>query len=487
MMIKLQLTRQENLDYFNVKAGTVASVDFETYVAAVVASEVGNSSLEVCKAQAVAARTFAVSKGVLSGKTITDTSSKDQAYRADRLASGLYPNAEQGAKATAGQILTYNGQPINAVYSASNGGRTVSSQERWGGVRPYLIAQDDPWDNAEKCMGHGVGMSQRGAKAMATAGKDYREILAFYYPGTALTAIEEKGDDQKMVTAKQFIEQVKIPLNEGWGYIYGTWGTLWTKEKQQAATREMTIKYGSRWIGKMVTDCSGLVRWAMKQLGVDVVHHATYLYTDWCRAKGQLQNGRRTDGQPLKPGSLVFLKGAEEKIHHVGVCVGDGIVIEAKGTQAGVITSGLEKWDHWGELKVVDYTNGEIVLPSDAEAKAAVRAEVTNPGKWLNLRARPDSDSQRIATIDPGTIVDILTEDQGWYQIRTGGRIGWVDGKYLTILSQEEEPEPIEEVQETAPEEVPVEVRSSVVTDLETILTGLSDLENLVADILRRL
>lgn len=249
----------------------------------------------------------------------------------------------------------------------------------------------------------------------------------------------------------------------------------------------MTIKYGSRWIGKMVTDCSGLVRWALKQLGVDVVHHATYLYTDWCRAKGQLQNGRRTDGQPLKPGSLVFLKGAEAKIHHVGVYAGDGIVIEAKGTQAGVITSGLEKWDHWGELKVVDYTNGEIVLPSDAEAKAAVRAEVTNPGKWLNLRARPDSDSQRIATIDPGTIVDILTEDQGWYQIRTGGRIGWVDGKYLTILSQEEEPEPPEEAQETTPEEVPVEVRSSVVTDLETILTGLSDLENLVADVLRRL
>jgi len=487
MNISVRITRDENAEYFGVEVGDVVQVPFEQYVAGVVASEVGNSALEVCKAQAVASRTFAVSKGALSGKTITDTSSKDQAYRAGRPGSGLYPNAVQGARATAGQILTYNGQPINAVYSASNGGRTVSSQERWGGVRPYLIAQDDPWDNAEKRTGHGVGMSQRGAKAMAAAGKDYREILAFYYPGTALTAIGEKGDDQKMVTAKQFIEQVKIPLNEGWGYIYGTWGSLWTKEKQQAATREMTIKYGSRWIGKMVTDCSGLVRWALKQLGVDVVHHATYLYTDWCKVKGQLQNGRRTDGQPLKPGSLVFLKGAEAKIHHVGVYVGDGIVIEAKGTQAGVITSGLEKWDHWGELKVVDYTNGEIVLPSDAEAKAAVRAEVTNPGKWLNLRARPDSDSQRIATIDPGTIVDILTEDQGWYQIRTGGRIGWVDGKYLTILSQEEEPEPPEEAQETAPEKVPVEVRSSVITDLETILTGLSDLENLVADVLRRL
>lgn len=208
MMIKLQLTRQENLDYFNVKAGTVASVDFETYVAAVVASEVGNSSLEVCKAQAVAARTFAVSKGALSGKTITDTSSKDQAYRAARLASGLYPNAEQGTKATAGQILTYNGQPINAVYSASNGGRTVSSQERWGGVRPYLIAQDDPWDNAEKRTGHGVGMSQRGAKAMAAAGKDYREILAFYYPGTQIKQIETKSVRDDLVAVEKRIQSI---------------------------------------------------------------------------------------------------------------------------------------------------------------------------------------------------------------------------------------------------------------------------------------
>lgn len=75
-------------------------------------------------------------------------------------------------------------------YSASNGGRTTSSEERWGGYRPYLIAQNDPWDYAAtggKKTGHGVGMSQAGASYAAGAlGKDYREILAFYYPGTAL-------------------------------------------------------------------------------------------------------------------------------------------------------------------------------------------------------------------------------------------------------------------------------------------------------------
>ncbi|MBQ6540842.1 MAG: stage II sporulation protein D [Oscillospiraceae bacterium] len=36
--------------------------------------------------------------------------------------------------------------------------------------------------------GHGVGMSQYGANAMAESGKTYREILAWYYPGTALSS-----------------------------------------------------------------------------------------------------------------------------------------------------------------------------------------------------------------------------------------------------------------------------------------------------------
>lgn len=139
--------------------------------------------------------------------------------------------------------------------------------------------------------------------------------------------------------------------------IYGTWGTLWTEKKQKAATRAMTVKYGSRWIGKRVTDCSGLLRWALRQLGEDIVHHARYQYTECCKPKGRLVNGRREDGQPILPGTAVFLQGKEPHIHHVGVYVGHGVCIEAKGTLYGVVTSELSHWDHWGELKMIDYTD----------------------------------------------------------------------------------------------------------------------------------
>ena len=160
-----------------------------------------------------------------------------------------------------------------------------------------------------------------------------------------------------MVTAAAFADQCMIPYNDGWGYIYGTWGSIWTEKKQKAATRPQTVKYGARWVGKMVTDCSGLPRWALWQLGdKTLLHHAYYQYTDCCKTKGLLIDGARADGQPIKRGTAVFLKGSGEKIHHVGVYVGNGIVVEAKGTQDGVVISTLSHWDHWGEYKAVDYS-----------------------------------------------------------------------------------------------------------------------------------
>ena len=63
-----------------------------------------------------------------------------------------------------------------------------------------------------------------------------------------------------MVTAEAFIGKCRVPLDGKWGYIWGTSGIVWTEARQKAATREMTVKYGARWIGRLVTDYSGLLR-----------------------------------------------------------------------------------------------------------------------------------------------------------------------------------------------------------------------------------
>jgi len=168
-----------------------------------------------------------------------------------------------------------------------------------------------------------------------------------------------------MVKAADFVRYVMIPYEEGWGYVYGTWGSLWTAEKQKSATRPQTVKYASKWIGKMVTDCSGLPRWALWQLGEkSLLHHAYYQYTDCCKNKGQLIDGARGDGKPIKRGTAVFLKGSAQRIHHVGTYVGNGDVVESKGTKYGVVMSKLSDWDYWGEYKVVDYSDEEGDKPT---------------------------------------------------------------------------------------------------------------------------
>ena len=436
--INVKFTRKENYEEFNCAPGTVMKVPFEDYVAAVVASEIGNSDVEACKAQAIAARTFAVNKGVLEGKEITDSSAKDQAFRSSRLDDYLYPNAMKAAELTEGQILTYNGKPIAAVYSACNGGHTVSAKERWGSERKYLPAQVDPWDNSTKRTGHGVGMSQRGAKAMAKAGK-----TAFYYPGTQITDLWtlEKEEGDGLVNAKDFIDKVKIALKDQWGYIYGTWYTFWTKEDQARldkttdSNRAKSRQYGSRWIGHVVTDCSGLVYWAMKQFGVEVAHHATYLYTDYCRNKGKLVNGEPTDGHKLLPGSLVFKKGNKDKIHHVGIYVGNDQVIEAKGAQYGVIESYVaDGWDYWGELKAVDYSNQQKKEETTMDTAIVVN---TTSGS-LNMRKGPSKNANILCKIPQGATVSIIDKsDPAWYQVEYAGRIGWVMTDYLQVKQSE--------------------------------------------------
>lgn len=60
--MKVKITTPENMRYYDCEYGTIIDVEIEEYVAAVVASEIGNAPLEACKAQAVAARTFALAR-----------------------------------------------------------------------------------------------------------------------------------------------------------------------------------------------------------------------------------------------------------------------------------------------------------------------------------------------------------------------------------------------------------------------------------------
>ena len=71
MNVKVKLSRTENINYYHKN---VIEIDMEEYLKGVVPSEIGNALLEASKAQAVAARTFALNKMKKQGY-ITDKSS----------------------------------------------------------------------------------------------------------------------------------------------------------------------------------------------------------------------------------------------------------------------------------------------------------------------------------------------------------------------------------------------------------------------------
>lgn len=158
-----------------------------------------------------------------------------------------------------------------------------------------------------------------------------------------------------IIPVTKIIAEFEKALNEKWGYIWGEAGDVWTAKKQNAATRAMTIKYGSKWIGKRVADCSGLFAYVFEKLGGEMYHGSNTMWNKYCTDKGTLKNGKRTDGLALAPGSAVFKTNESDGRYHVGLWTGK-YVIEAKSTEYGVVnTTPLSKWNEWGMLKGVDY------------------------------------------------------------------------------------------------------------------------------------
>lgn len=253
----------------------------------------------------------------------------------------------------------------------------------------------------------------------------------------------------------QLISKFRYALDNHWGYIYGTWHETWTQAKQDAlvkkfvntygadwknnakakkADRYYGALYGAKWIGHIVTDCSGLFYWAFKDLGGYMYHGSNTMWNKYCTAKGTLTTSGRSDGQELKPGTAVFTGNADNK-GHVGLYVGNNTVIEASGTTAGVITTTISggKWKYWGELKGVDYniqssepdTYGKtdnIIAPATATVNAVRVA----------LREGPSTNSPIILRVDKGQQVD-LVEDTSWTQVSYNGKTGYMMTKFLNI------------------------------------------------------
>jgi stage II sporulation protein D len=156
--------------------GQVESVDLEEYVARVVSAEVPSSwPLAALEAQAVAARTFALAQKVAQGpdsRVHLRASVLDQAYAQ----GGTSAKAQQAARATHGEVLTFGAAPIAAYFSASCGGRSEAAEEAFHlarGTTPYLAGARE--DDADAGRGWTVRLP---LAAVSAALRNARRILA---------------------------------------------------------------------------------------------------------------------------------------------------------------------------------------------------------------------------------------------------------------------------------------------------------------------
>jgi SpoIID/LytB domain protein len=123
------------------------------------------------EAQAIAGRTYAFSKIKRLGQHLSPCdcavydSTVDQAYTGDtkRTGSGQYwDDWKNAVKATNRNVILYQGEPIQALYSSSSGGHTEHNENVWGGTPiPYLRGVSDKADKVAANPNHkwSVGMS----------------------------------------------------------------------------------------------------------------------------------------------------------------------------------------------------------------------------------------------------------------------------------------------------------------------------------------
>jgi stage II sporulation protein D len=204
------------------KLTSVNYVPLEQYLYSVVGREMfPNWNPEALKAQAVAARSYALYQRQTSANQIFDVG--------DTPRWQAYPGVESEANttiaavdATPGQVLAYSGQIIEAVFHASSGGCTENVEDVWSTPLAYLRAVRDPYDQNQPWQQTftaqelsqritGVGRIQRIVPERTT---DCGRIISARVIGDAGERTMDGDDLRRALDLKSTLFQVSAPSNQ---------------------------------------------------------------------------------------------------------------------------------------------------------------------------------------------------------------------------------------------------------------------------------
>lgn len=146
-----------------------------------------------------------------------------------------------------------------------------------------------------------------------------------------------------------------------WGYVWGMFGDVLTEEwlsfkreqyPEDVGTLEELIR--EKWMGRRTTDCVGLIKaygW-FDPISGEITYNSGTMPD--CSTETMFDAATETgsvDTIPELPGIIVYREG------HVGVYIGGGFVIEAKGTEYGVVKTKLSESDftYWFKCPYIEY------------------------------------------------------------------------------------------------------------------------------------
>ncbi len=175
--------------------------------------------------------------------------------------------------------------------------------------------------------------------------------------------------------AKFCIEKVGVP------YVMGTSGRVLTQAMYNDLAKRnpggwFTLKRQPAvlsWIGRQATDCHGLVEWAIREQTGETYDTTADAAYDAATLKGAIGT------IPEMPGVCVRYKG------HVGVYIGGGYVVEARGFDYGTCITALKgrPWTHWYMHPKIKYDEKMLPVPSTKKIKkTSDRYSIA----WLQLK-----------------------------------------------------------------------------------------------------
>ena len=194
--------------------GSVVEMTMADYLWSVVAAEMpATFELEALKAQAVTARTYARWK-MAAG----DTDHPDADVCTDITCCQAYITPEQAAAnwgntaavyqqkiasavgSTNGQVITHEGEPIQAVFFSSAAGRTEDAVAVWGRDVPYLVGVDSP---------EGEGVPNYKTEVTLSAAQ-VKKLVLEQYPGADLSGTPEQWFRNRSLTASGRVDTIDV-------------------------------------------------------------------------------------------------------------------------------------------------------------------------------------------------------------------------------------------------------------------------------------